>query len=53
MGLHVIGDLTRGEFLATNAVENTVRQSVQLAEVVIRRLTHLTLARRPRSGHEQ
>lgn len=33
-GLHVIGDLTRGEFLATNATENTVRQSVQLAEVV-------------------
>jgi uncharacterized NAD(P)/FAD-binding protein YdhS len=38
-GLHVIGDLTRGEFLATNAVENTVRQSVQLAEVVAARLT--------------
>jgi uncharacterized NAD(P)/FAD-binding protein YdhS len=38
-GLHVIGDLTRGEFLATNAVENTVRQSVQLAEVVTHRLT--------------
>jgi uncharacterized NAD(P)/FAD-binding protein YdhS len=34
IGLHAIGDLTRGEFLATNAVENTVRQSVQLAEVV-------------------
>jgi uncharacterized NAD(P)/FAD-binding protein YdhS len=33
-GLHVLGDLTRGEFLATNALENTVRQSVQLAEVV-------------------
>ncbi|HEX6467908.1 MAG TPA: FAD/NAD(P)-binding protein [Streptosporangiaceae bacterium] len=39
-GLYVIGDLTRGEFLATNAVENTVRQSVQLAEVVTRRLAH-------------
>jgi uncharacterized NAD(P)/FAD-binding protein YdhS len=37
-GLHVIGDLTRGEFLATNAVENTVRQSVQLAEVMTRQL---------------
>ncbi|HEU5158178.1 MAG TPA: FAD/NAD(P)-binding protein [Streptosporangiaceae bacterium] len=37
-GLHAIGDLTRGEFLATNAVENTVRQSVQLAEVLTRQL---------------
>lgn len=37
--LHVVGDLTRGEFLATNAVENTVRQSVQLAEVVTDQLT--------------
>ena len=37
-GLHVIGDLTRGEFLATNAVVNSVRQSVQLAEVVTRQL---------------
>jgi uncharacterized NAD(P)/FAD-binding protein YdhS len=38
-GLHAIGDLTRGEFLATNAVENTVRQSVQLAEVVTAQFT--------------
>jgi uncharacterized NAD(P)/FAD-binding protein YdhS len=38
-GLYVMGDLTRGEFLATNAVQNTVRQSVQLAEVVTRQLT--------------
>lgn len=38
-GLHVIGDLTRGEFLATNAIENTVRQSVQLAEIVADRRT--------------
>jgi uncharacterized NAD(P)/FAD-binding protein YdhS len=37
-GLHVIGDLTRGEFLATNAVVNSVRQSVELADVVSRRL---------------
>ena len=37
-GLHVIGDLTRGEFLATNAVENTVRQSVELAEAATRQL---------------
>jgi uncharacterized NAD(P)/FAD-binding protein YdhS len=37
-GLHVIGDLTRGEFLATNAVVNSVRQSVELAEVLTRRL---------------
>ncbi len=33
-GLHVIGDLTRGVWLATNAVENTVRQSVMLADVL-------------------
>jgi uncharacterized NAD(P)/FAD-binding protein YdhS len=38
-GLHVIGDLTRGEFLATNAVVNSVRQSVELADVVSGRLT--------------
>jgi uncharacterized NAD(P)/FAD-binding protein YdhS len=37
-GLHVIGDLTRGEFLATNAVVNSVRQSVELADVVTGRL---------------
>jgi uncharacterized NAD(P)/FAD-binding protein YdhS len=37
-GLHVIGDLTRGEFLATNAVVNSVRQSVELAEVATRQL---------------
>jgi uncharacterized NAD(P)/FAD-binding protein YdhS len=38
-GLHILGDLTRGEFLATNAVVNSVRQSVELAEVLTRRLT--------------
>jgi uncharacterized NAD(P)/FAD-binding protein YdhS len=37
-GLHVVGDLTRGVWLATNAVENTVRQSVELAEVLTRQL---------------
>src|SRR5262249_44183330 len=35
-GFYAIGDLTRGDFLATNALENNVRQSVQLAEVVTR-----------------
>ncbi|WP_075731554.1 FAD/NAD(P)-binding protein [Streptomyces acidiscabies] len=37
-GLHVVGDLTRGVWLATNAVENSVRQSVLLAEVLARRM---------------
>jgi uncharacterized NAD(P)/FAD-binding protein YdhS len=38
-GMHVVGDLTRGVWLATNAVENTVRQSVELAEVLARQLS--------------
>jgi uncharacterized NAD(P)/FAD-binding protein YdhS len=33
-GLHVVGDLTRGVWLATNAVENSVRQAANLATVV-------------------
>ncbi|MDV9171382.1 FAD/NAD(P)-binding protein [Streptomyces sp. W16] len=33
-GLHVVGDLTRGVWLATNAVENSVSQAAQLADVV-------------------
>jgi uncharacterized NAD(P)/FAD-binding protein YdhS len=38
-GLRVLGDMTRGVWLATNAVENTVRQSVELAEVLTRELS--------------
>jgi uncharacterized NAD(P)/FAD-binding protein YdhS len=38
-GLHALGDLTRGVWLATNAVENTVRQTVTLAEVLTRLLS--------------
>lgn len=33
-GLHVVGDLTRGVWLATNAVENSVRQAADLAAVL-------------------
>nr|AXL05555.1 hypothetical protein a10_00812 [uncultured bacterium] len=33
-GLHVVGDLTRGVWLATNAVENSVRQAADLAAVI-------------------
>jgi uncharacterized NAD(P)/FAD-binding protein YdhS len=33
-GLHVVGDLTRGVWLATNAVVNSVRQAANLATVI-------------------
>jgi uncharacterized NAD(P)/FAD-binding protein YdhS len=46
-GLHVTGDLTRGVWLATNAVENTVRQSMQLAEVIRRGLVSGSCRSRP------
>jgi uncharacterized NAD(P)/FAD-binding protein YdhS len=38
-GLHALGDLTRGVWLATNAVENTVRQTAALADVLTRLLS--------------
>lgn len=38
-GLHALGDLTRGVWLATNAVENTVRQTAVLADVLTRLLS--------------
>lgn len=47
-GLHALGDLTRGVWLATNAVENTVRQTVTLAEVLTRLLPAETAASGPR-----
>jgi uncharacterized NAD(P)/FAD-binding protein YdhS len=37
-GLHVVGDLTRGVWLATNAVENSVRQAAELATVLAEEL---------------
>ena len=35
-GLYVVGDLTRGVWLATNAVQNSVSQAARLAEVLAR-----------------
>lgn len=38
-GLHVVGDLTRGVWLATNAVVNSVRQAADLATVIAGQLS--------------
>jgi uncharacterized NAD(P)/FAD-binding protein YdhS len=49
-GLHLLGDLTRGVWLATNVVGNTVRQSVALADVLADHLRTGTTSREPWPG---
>lgn len=49
-GLHVVGDLTRGVWLATNAVENSVRQAADLAAVVAGDLVSGSCRSRPGPG---
>lgn len=49
-GLHVVGDLTRGVWLATNAVENSVRQAADLAAVVAGELVNGSCRSRPGPG---
>jgi uncharacterized NAD(P)/FAD-binding protein YdhS len=49
-GLHVVGDLTRGVWLATNAVENSVRQAADLATVLAEELVSGSCTSRTRPG---
>lgn len=49
-GLHLVGDLTRGVWLATNVVANTVRQSVALADVLVDHLLTGATTREPWPG---
>jgi uncharacterized NAD(P)/FAD-binding protein YdhS len=49
-GLHVVGDLTRGVWLATNAVENSVRHATDLAAVLAEELVSASCTFRTRPG---
>lgn len=49
-GLHVVGDLTRGVWLATNAVENSVRHATDLAAVLAEELVSGSYTSRTRPG---